>query len=132
MNLFDPKYEPENYNQAKPKERSDDLALDYNIQRNNYDGYKCYGLTFKYMNKDNPTQEDYKGIIKKVQRRAELFNYVYEDKSKNGSSCKGHIHGIAYFKHIPRFSAFSEYGLHTRFEIVYNLDRWMKYIMKNT
>jgi len=126
MNLFDSKYEPENYNHAEPKERSDALKYYDNIK-----DYKSYGLTFKIMNKTNLVLEDYKDVIKKVQDRSELFNYVVEDKSKNGSPCKLHIHGIAYFKVMPRFSTFSQHGLHTRFEPIYDKQGWLRYMNKN-
>lgn len=137
MNLFDIKYEPQNQqsvddNHAKPKSRRDALIDDWYHQKGSMKDYKCYGLTFKYMNKENPTLDDYKKLIVRVQQRSDLFNYVYEEKSKNGSPCKGHIHGVAYFKTTPRFAAFSEYGLHTRFELIYNFDGWHRYAMKNT
>lgn len=124
-NMFDAKYEPQNYNHVEPKRSA------LNTIKGKHKTDKHYGVTVKIMNRDNPTEHDYLPVLRRIGDRAEFFDFVWENKTKRGEPCKLHFHGVVKFRQMPLLSSLGGYGIHTHFEELHDPEGWARYINKN-
>jgi len=94
---------------------------------------KQFGITVKANHLPNPTEQDYAKILDRISKRAQEFDFIWEDQKKDGSPCKLHFHGVVKFQKIPLFHTILDGfpGFHMRHEVIYDIDGWTRYAMKN-
>lgn len=86
-----------------------------------------YGFTYKKLKQD-PSEEEYKAIVKQLESKGEVISYVSEEDSKG----KLHIHGVIRLrKKNPYFKSLNFEGFHSKYEPIYDLDGWNRYMLKH-
>lgn len=83
-----------------------------------------YGFSIKRNDVKNPTQQDYIPILKILTNKGTISDFVYETDSKG----KLHIHGILEVIKTPYFKSLIPKGYGTKFEEIYDLAGWQRYI----
>lgn len=93
---------------------------------------KQFGITIKANHIKNPTEADYKLVLKNLKDRAIFFDFVWEDKKKDGTPTKLHFHGVITFSKIPLITNLVPKGFHVHYKEIYDISGWEYYMNKNT
>lgn len=95
---------------------------------------KLYAFTFKNWKtpKDLLDESHYEEILHMLRKHGSILDLVYEDKNKQGLKCRLHIHGIIDFQSIPRLTTLIPKGYSVKFDKIYNLEQFQRYIHKNS
>lgn len=86
-----------------------------------------YGFSIKRNDVKAPTQQDYMPILKGLSRKGDIIEFIYETDSKG----KLHIHGILEVNKTPYFKTLVPKGYGTKFELIYDLEGWKRYMHKD-
>lgn len=89
---------------------------------------KLYAFTYKIDDVEDPSEYDYEArILGILRRKYDLIDHVYEHDSKG----KLHVHGIVDFGFkVPRFTTMVPKGIHSNHKMIYDLDGWRRYLLK--
>lgn len=89
---------------------------------------KTYGFTYKCNDKKIVDETDYQSILATLHKRGHVIDVIYE-KDKSG---KLHIHGIVEFeRRAPLFKTMCPKGFHSKFEELYDIEGWYRYLYKD-
>jgi len=88
---------------------------------------ELYAFTYKINNKQIPEHQDYSEVLGLLNKKGQIIDFVYEYDSKH----KLHIHGIVELKKNPFFKTMVPPGVHSRFEVITDIDGWRNYMYKD-
>lgn len=94
-----------------------------------------YGFTIKDLKtkETNLNESVYEFmVLKDWAKRGKIISKVYEDKRKDGSKARLHVHGVIEFDKKPFIQTLCKKGFAVKLEEIYDLDGWIRYIDKNT
>lgn len=86
-----------------------------------------FGFTIKKFGVNTCTQQDYLPVLKVLSSKGDIVEFVYETDSKQ----KLHIHGILEVSRQPYFKSLVPRGFHFKYEEIYDLAGWQRYIHKD-
>lgn len=103
------------------------------MEDNNIVNQKLFGFTYKDTKsiECNLNEASYENILKMLRKHGNIIDLVYENKNKLGGKARLHIHGVIDFLSIPRLTTLIPVGYSVKFDKIYNLNQFQRYIHKN-
>lgn len=98
----------------------------------NFMNRNLYAFTIKdtYTKQAYLTEATYSKVLNILRDKGDILDLVFESKGKHGKPARLHCHGIIEFTKIPRLTTVAPSTFSCKFERIYSLDGWTKYMSK--